>query len=119
MRASHDRATSGPLSLGGEGWGEGEPFERRSAENRKESVVRHHAADRVPASGELPPHPDPLPRGRGDQRRVPIAAGILISVVLATAARADVRPSADVDASIDKALTFLARQQQKDGAIAD
>ncbi len=50
-------------------------------------------------------------------RRAAICSLALCAI--ASSARADVKPGPDVDAAIDKALTFLARQQQKDGSITD
>lgn len=46
-------------------------------------------------------------------------AGGLALLAAVSSLRAEVKPTPDVDAAIDKALTFLARQQQKDGSIHD
>ena len=65
-----------PLSLGGEGWGEGGPLKRLSAKPCGD------------ASGEVPPHPNPLPRGRGDVGRL-----LCASLLLAVAGCSDSSPS--------------------------
>lgn len=48
-----------------------------------------------------------------------LAACGLALVALAASTRAEVKPTPEVDTAIDKALTFLSKQQQKDGSITD